>query len=311
MKYSSWSLKYSRIKALIFVLTLTFLITLSLNGSERAGPKVEEREKRDVNGEYLEWKEVNYIFPKYSNAMVVDLDTGLSFGVQRRAGTHHADVQPLTAGDTGVMKKIYGEEWSWKRRAVLVETGGRQIAGSMNGMPHGGGSIRGNNFPGHFCIHFRGSRLHASGREDPAHRMMVLKAAGMLDDMMAKCTAEEVVIVFFTSLDQGELNISARAVYFQSPGDLLDFFVKAGEITRVRVERTSPEGSGTVDATVSLAFRNSKRNYSKREKVKLVFISGQGWRVDYSSVASLLTKNISPEMEEKNGMMENNVNYGR
>lgn len=130
-------------------------------------------------GEYIPWTEVSRIFPRYAVASVVDVETGLSFKVQRRAGQKHADVQPLTRDDTATMKKIYGGQWSWKRRAVLVVTGSHRIAASMNGMPHGAGAIKGNQFPGHFCIHFRDSRTHITNKIDPEHQEMVKKAAGI------------------------------------------------------------------------------------------------------------------------------------
>ncbi len=68
----------------------------------------------------LQWKEVNQLLPKYTKFTVMDFETGKKFKVQRRAGSHHADVQPLTSKDTKVMKKIYNGKWSWKRRAIIV-----------------------------------------------------------------------------------------------------------------------------------------------------------------------------------------------
>ena len=91
-------------------------------------------------------------------------------------GTNNADVEALTASDTAIVKSIYGN-WSWARRAVVVNYGGRKIAGSMNGMPHGQQTIWNNNFNGQFCIHFLGSKTHGSGRVDPDHQAMVRKAA--------------------------------------------------------------------------------------------------------------------------------------
>ena len=73
------------------------------------------------------------------------------------------------------MKKIYGH-WSWKRRAVLVKYNGHVYAGSMNGMPHGTQTIKGNNFDGHFCIHFYGSKTHGSKKVDDMHQKMVAEA---------------------------------------------------------------------------------------------------------------------------------------
>ncbi|MGI6113810.1 MAG: hypothetical protein ACOYEJ_06780 [Mahellales bacterium] len=135
---------------------------------------------QDTYGRLLPWNEVKKIFPNMSIAKVVDFRTGLSFMVQRRAGSSHADVQPLTAQDTAIMKEIYGGTWSWNRRAVIVEVNGYRIAGSMTGMPHGYGKIKDNNFNGHFCIHFLNSTTHTSGNVDKRHLEEILKSAGML-----------------------------------------------------------------------------------------------------------------------------------
>ncbi len=149
-----------------------------------------------ITGEFLSWKEVDPLFPRYACATVVDYETGLSFRVQRRAGDHHADVQPLSAQDTAIMKKVYSGEWAWKRRAVIVALdNGRMVAASMNGMPHGAGAIRGNNFKGHFCIHFRDSMTHSSRSRDTAHQVMVWKAAGVLEEQLTGLNAEQIIEV--------------------------------------------------------------------------------------------------------------------
>ena len=54
--------------------------------------------------------------------------------------------------------------------------GGKNIAASMNGMPHGGESISNNSFVGHFCIHFTNSRTHGTNRVDPDHQAAVKTA---------------------------------------------------------------------------------------------------------------------------------------
>lgn len=131
-------------------------------------------------GKLLSWQKSTQMLPKKSMFSVTELETGLTFNVQRRAGSDHADVQPLTKEDTRVMKEIYNGRWSWKRKAVLVHSGDTWIAASMNGMPHGGDGIPENGFSGHFCIHFQGSSTHKSDSPDPAHQMMVHKAAGQI-----------------------------------------------------------------------------------------------------------------------------------
>ncbi|GGD73129.1 hypothetical protein [Paenibacillus nasutitermitis] len=129
-------------------------------------------------GEYVTWEKAEKIAPRKSIFALQDLETGLTFRVQRRAGSRHADVQPLTKEDTKIMKQIYEDHWSWKRRAVLVHINGRKLAASMNGMPHGGDGIPGNGFSGHFCVHFQGSTTHRSTSPDMAHQLLVRKAAG-------------------------------------------------------------------------------------------------------------------------------------
>ncbi|MGE5415958.1 MAG: hypothetical protein ACM3UZ_04215 [Acidobacteriota bacterium] len=129
-------------------------------------------------GELIAWPVVKNIFTMYSEAEVIDFETGKHFRVQRRAGSNHADVQPLTSDDTRVMKEIFQGKWTWERRAAVVVVGGRRIAASMNGQPHGAGAIKGNDFPGHFCLHFLGSKTHATGKVDIDHQKMVLKAGG-------------------------------------------------------------------------------------------------------------------------------------
>lgn len=127
--------------------------------------------------ELLPWDEAREIYANFTVATVTDVLTGKSFRVRRYYGTYHADTEPLTDQDTAILREIYGT-WSWDRRPIIVEVDGRRIAASMNGMPHGQGSIEGNGFPGHFCIHFLGSRVHQSGRMDPEHHKAILRAAG-------------------------------------------------------------------------------------------------------------------------------------
>ncbi len=126
----------------------------------------------------LPWQEVRGLFPRKGEAIITDVETGLSFRVRRYGGTYHADVEPLTSQDTNVLRRIYGGAWCWERRAVIVAIGSELIAGSINGYPHGGQSITNNNFPGHICLHFRGSSLHLNSSSDPDHQAEIEKAAG-------------------------------------------------------------------------------------------------------------------------------------
>lgn len=158
-------------------------------------------------GELLTWEEASLVLPKYSSFTVLDVESGLSFEGQRRAGSHHADVQPLTKTDSATLKSIYGGKWSWDRRAVLVKLNGRTLAASMHGMPHGGDGIPGNDFNGHFCIHFLGSVTHGSRSMDPAHQVMAHRAAGLLLDYVSKLSPWGLIDVWISAAHQGDLQL--------------------------------------------------------------------------------------------------------
>jgi len=117
------------------------------------------------------------VIPKNARFTVKDVKTGKTFEVVRWSGVNHLDAEPRTAEDTAVMKEIYGGSWSWRRRAILVMYNGHVYAASMNGMPHGTSTISGNNFDGHFCIHFKNSRTHATDRVDEDHQNAVEQAS--------------------------------------------------------------------------------------------------------------------------------------
>ena len=113
--------------------------------------------------------------PKGATFKVKDIKTGKVFTAKRWSGYNHLDAEPKTAEDTKIMKSIFGH-WTWRRRAVLVKYDGHVYAASMNGMPHGTSTISGNNFDGHFCIHFYGSKTHGSGKVDSTHQSCVAEA---------------------------------------------------------------------------------------------------------------------------------------
>ncbi|RSK51800.1 hypothetical protein [Bacillus canaveralius] len=162
--------------------------------------------KKDERVQMLQWEEVNKLIPKFSTFTVEDVETGKRFTVQRRAGSSHADVQPISKKHTKTMKKIYSGKWSWKRRAIIVEHKGKRIAASMHGMPHGAGAIT-NNFPGHFCIHFFGSTTHRTDHMDLSHKLMVFKAAGQLEGYLAAASPLELINAYIAGFKEEDEKI--------------------------------------------------------------------------------------------------------
>ena len=126
--------------------------------------------------ERLDWFRdgINRI-PRGETFTVKDCLTGKTFKCRRWAGANHLDAEPLTKKDTETMNSIYGK-WSWNRRPILVQYNGRIYAASMNGMPHGTTTIADNQFNGHFCIHFYGSKTHSTKKKDAAHQKAVATA---------------------------------------------------------------------------------------------------------------------------------------
>ena len=133
----------------------------------------------------LDWFDVvNNFFTKYTlTAKVIDVNTKKSYYVKRVGGYNHADVQPIDAENTAIMKSLYNGEWSWTRRPVWVEINGTYIAGSINGMPHGYTLIEGNNMDGHTCIHFLNSMTHGTKRVDEAHQNAIATAYQRRDEL--------------------------------------------------------------------------------------------------------------------------------
>lgn len=148
------------------------------NSSRSAAIPYPYASRKEGFGELLDWQYASWVFDTYNVATLQDLVTGKSFQVRRLGGSNHADVEPLTPADTAIMKAIYGGQWSWTTRAVLVRVDGRVLAGSMAGMPHSIKTIMDNDFPGHFDLHFLNSKTHVDNTVDPEHQAMVQKAAG-------------------------------------------------------------------------------------------------------------------------------------
>ncbi|GLB61149.1 hypothetical protein [Cytobacillus sp. NCCP-133] len=230
----------------------------------------------------LPWERANTILPKYSKFTVLDVESGKKFKVQRRAGSHHADVQPLNANETKIMKSIYGGKWSWKRRAIIVIHGDQWIAASMHGMPHGGGALK-NNFPGHFCIHFYGSTTHRTNFMDLSHKLMILKAAGRLEDYLYSANPYDAVSAFMAGLKQQDPKI-VQPLSLQ-PFNWIKLMPAIENVRLVSMpvlpaEDLEEELTLEIPVEVVLFIKNSGRQHF-RGSIQLVRFSPAGsWKVD-------------------------------
>lgn len=262
------------------VLKIIIILSISLifcgHSLEAKEAKVKDRVKM------TKWEEVKDILPKYSIFTIVDLETGMKFRVQRRAGSNHADVQPLTSEDTAIMKAIYNGTWSWKRRAIIVLGEDGRIAASMHGMPHGGGALK-NNFPGHFCIHFYGSTTHRTNFMDLSHKLMILKAAGRLEKYLEQTDPYDLVNAYIAGIKQQDPKILSFISLQELKWDPILSSIDNIHISRMEV---LPHEDLTdelfLDVPVELNWQlkgKGSRNFTGQ--IKLVrFMPSEQWRID-------------------------------
>jgi len=183
---------------------------IMLNSDEKIS--YESLEKEEIN-QYknhiihteINWSLADEIFPRESDATIIDVLTGESFRIRRTFGTNHADVEPLTEEDTRIIYNLWGGH-SWTQRAVIVITDTNHVMpASMNGFPHAGldghpvldvvdnrsggygrgqnfDAIKGNGTDGHFCIHFADSRTHGSRNVHSGHQNMIRNAQQYIID---------------------------------------------------------------------------------------------------------------------------------
>ena len=109
-------------------------------------------------------------------AYIIDCRTGTKIKIRRVGGSNHMDVEPATASDTEKLLKIYGGEWSWDQRPVILIADGKYIAASINGMPHGDEISTDNNFDGQFCLHTTGSMTHGTEKVNSRHQNCIEEA---------------------------------------------------------------------------------------------------------------------------------------
>ena len=135
----------------------------------------------DIVYKYIHWDEAQNILTREMKYKVTDVLTGNSWNMIRLGGTNHADSVTLTPEDTAIMHETFGE-WTWEPRAVIVDTeSGYKMPAALRGMPHDiWSNWNENNFPGHVCLYFYGSRTHISNTELESANLRILEAENFL-----------------------------------------------------------------------------------------------------------------------------------
>jgi hypothetical protein len=278
----------------IFIIILLLLLLSGRVEAETVGGDEQtiDAPRPSFSVEILPWETVKELIPNKSYFTIIDVQTGLSFHVQRRAGSKHADVQPLTNKDTKVMKKIYGGAWRWDRRAILVQYDDRLIPGSMNGMPHGAGALK-NGFPGHFCVHFYGSTTHKTPTPDFAHKLMILRAGGELKRYVYHMDPYESLHILEVAINQhdedllalilsgGERGIAKKMIHHVKHIDISD-------LSLLPSEDIHPIFGLVVHARLKWITEEQEQNVKKGEMIIRRNSPEDQWALDAKVLAALL-----------------------
>jgi len=134
----------------------------STTSTESSSTKTSSTAKKPSAGDVqlMEWSKVKKEIESREIITVYDVKSGKTYKVRQLASGNHCDVEPLTAEDTAIMKEINGGKFTWSPRPVWVTFDGITIACSIHSMPHDVSTIKDNNFNGHVCMHFLGSKTH-------------------------------------------------------------------------------------------------------------------------------------------------------
>ncbi len=131
-----------------------------------------------AKGELVDWGEVKTLLETGKSYLVRDFNTGATWRMTYTGGENHAEVECTSAEDAYSYRKAFGDAFNYSKRPVLIEIGGRLVAASLQGFPHGEDAISGNDMAGHACMFFNGSLSHVGGFPDVEHQALVYKASG-------------------------------------------------------------------------------------------------------------------------------------
>ncbi len=122
-----------------------------------------ESQNPERKGKIVDWfLEGQHLINRGDVFVITDVSTGLSFNVKMIGGYNHIDIETVTSVDTATMLKVFGENWKWEPRAVVIFKDGMNIAASLSGMPHSFDAISNNNMNGHCDLYLLNSKPHGS-----------------------------------------------------------------------------------------------------------------------------------------------------
>lgn len=131
-----------------------------------------------TSDELMIWAEVDKLIPVGSTFKIVDFNTNSSFTVTRTGGANHAEVRTVEDLDYEAYLRVLGGEYTWEKRAAIVEVGGHRLPASFFGMPTENFNPKNLNMAGSFCLFFNESRSDIWDLLDSEHTTQIARAAG-------------------------------------------------------------------------------------------------------------------------------------
>lgn len=143
-----------------------------------SGPK--KNNQQTQTGEMVKWEEVKSMMTEGSSYVLTDYNTGTIFEMVYCGGEKHAEMETKTANDTTIFKDLFGGEFTYYKRPMLINLNGQFIACSIQGQPHGEDKVERNDMVGHVCLYFDDSKSHVGQLADIEHVNNISVAAGRI-----------------------------------------------------------------------------------------------------------------------------------
>lgn len=131
-----------------------------------------------LKGELVNWETVKTRLTAGQSYEFMDYNTGRTFNMIYVKGGNHAEFEAASPNDTSIFKDVFGGEFNYFKRPMLLKIGSDYIASAMQGYPHGEDDVRSNDMAGHVCVFFEGSKSHVGALPDAEYIQHIFKAAG-------------------------------------------------------------------------------------------------------------------------------------
>ena len=107
--------------------------------------------------ELLGWEQVKSLLELNASYTITDYNTGETFSMVYVGGEHHAEMECADSFNAGIFREVFGGEYNYSKRPVIISINGRSIAASLYGWPHGEDHYSGNEMDGHTCLFLTGA----------------------------------------------------------------------------------------------------------------------------------------------------------